>query len=82
LDNQQEQESDTAYKNSSVAAKCCNGGQDIMQIELDITHHLINESDFDCVMIHPLNLFSDHIHLLGNQLITSSEIPDRAVTEG
>jgi hypothetical protein len=67
LDNQQEQESDTAYKNIFVAAKCCNGGQDIMQRELDITHHLINESDFDYIMIHLLNFLSDHIHLLGNQ---------------
>jgi hypothetical protein len=66
LDKQEEQESDPAWNNHFAAAKHRCVDEDKTQIESDIAQHLVNESDFNFVMIHLLNHCSDYIRQLGN----------------
>jgi len=79
LAKQEEQESDPACNNLSAAAKRRCVDEDIMQIESEIAQHLVNESDFNFVMMHLLNHFSDHICQHVNLSNAYSELPARAM---
>jgi len=52
-----------------------------MQIKGKIEQHLVNESDFNFLMMHFLNHFCDHIYPLGNLLNVSSELPEKAIMD-
>jgi len=64
-----------------VAAKHRRVDEDKMQIESEIAHHLVDQSDFNFVKMHLLNHFSDHIRQLGNILNVSSELPEKAMMD-
>jgi hypothetical protein len=50
-----------------------------MLIKSVIGKHLVEKSDFTCMMIHLLNYCSDHIHQLPNLLNVRSELPEKAI---
>jgi len=81
LDRQEERESDPAWNNFSVAAKCHRVDEEKTHIESEIAQHLVDESDFNFVEIHLLNHFSDHIRELGNILDVSSELTEKAMMD-
>jgi len=76
-----ERKSDPARNHLPAAGKRHQVDEDKMKIELEIAQHLVDESDFNFVMIHLLNHFSDHIHQVGNLLEASSELPERVRTD-
>ena len=81
LHKREEQESDPAWNNLSVAAKSCCGDEDKMQIVSEIAQHLVDKSDFNFVKIHRPNHFSDHIRQLGNLVKLSSKLPEKVMMD-
>jgi len=79
LDKQQEQDSNPAWNNHSVAATCHHIKDDETWTQSEITQHLVEQSEFSCVKMHLLNHFFDHIHQLHNLLNASSTLPDTAM---
>jgi hypothetical protein len=49
-----------------------------MQIKSEIAQYLVDESDFQFVIMHLLNHSSDDIRQLGNLFNVSSELPETA----
>jgi len=81
VDKQEEWESDPTWNNLSSAAKRRRVDEDKTQIKSDIAEHLVDESDFNFVKMHLLNLFSAHTRQVGNHLNASSELPEGAVMD-
>jgi len=81
LDKQEEWESHPAWNNLSAAANGRRVDEDKMQIESEIAQHLLDQSDFNCVKMHPLNHYSDHIRQFGNHFNVSSELPGTAIMD-
>ena len=81
FDKQEEQEYDTACNNFSTAAKPRCVDDELMPIGSYIAQHLVDQLDFNFVMLPLLNNFSDHISQLGNIQIASSELPDRVMLD-
>jgi len=52
-----------------------------MQIESEIAHYLVKESDFRSVQMHLLIHFSDHIRQNGNLSNIYSEPPEKAIID-
>jgi hypothetical protein len=51
------------------------------QIKSKIAQHLVDESDFNFVMMHLLNHYSDHVCQLGNRLNISFELQETAMMD-
>jgi hypothetical protein len=66
LNTQQAWESDPAWNNLSVAANLPHILADNMLTEPETAEHLVDQSDFDFVIMHLLNHFLDHIQEVGN----------------
>jgi len=81
LNRQEEQESDPAWNNLSVAARRRCVDEDRTQIMSEIAQHLVDELYFNFVKIHLLNHFSDYIHQLDNLLNVRLEIPEKALMD-
>lgn len=81
LNKQEKRESDPAWNNLSVAAKCYCVEEDKMHIGLEIAQHLGDKSDFNHVMLHLLNHFSDHFRQRGNLFNISSELPKNVIMD-
>jgi len=78
---QVEQKSDPTWNNLSAAPQRRHIDEDKMQIESEIAQHLADESDFNFLMKHLLQHFSDYICQLGNLLNVSSELPEKAMMD-
>jgi hypothetical protein len=81
VDKPEKPETDPARNNLPAAVKRHRFDEDKTQIESEIAKHLVDKSDFNCVKMHLLNHFSDHIRQVGNLLNVNSELPERAMME-
>jgi len=81
LDKQEERQSDSSWNNLLAAAKHRHVDEDTTQIESEIAQHLVDESDFNLVIMHLLKDFSDHIRQLGNLLNRPSELSQNAMMD-
>ena len=64
-----------------MAAKRCCVDEDRTEIESEIAHHLIDQSDSNFVKMHVLIHFSDYIRLLGYLLDVRSELPEKPMMD-
>jgi len=81
LDTLEDQVSDLASNNLLVAGKCPYVDDDETQIWSEIEKHHVNVSHFNCLRMHLLNHFIEHIRQLGNLLNASSELPEWAIMD-
>jgi len=81
LEDQEPLESDLALNIHSVATKRHCVDEDDTEINSEIAQHLVDESDFNLVMIHLLNHFSDHSRELGNLSNASFELSEGAMLD-
>jgi len=78
LDKQEERESNPAWNNCSMAAKCHRLNEDKMLIESEIAQHLVDKLDFNFGKMHLMSHFSDHINQPRDRINVSSELPEHA----
>jgi len=81
LGKQEEWVSDPAWNDLAPDAEHRRVDEDKTKNESDNAQHLVDKSDFDCVKMHLVNQYSDHIRQLGDLLNASSELPERAIRE-
>ena len=81
LDKQAEQQSEPPWKNLSAAEKSGRIDVDQAQIESEIAQQLVDKLDFNFVMMHLLNHFSDHSCQLAKLFNGSCELPARTMRD-
>jgi len=81
LDKKEQLDSDPTWDYVSVAAKCRCVDEHQTQIKSQIAEHLVDESDFNFVMMPLLNHFSDYFRQLGNFLNICTELPEKVMMD-
>jgi hypothetical protein len=81
LNKQQNQKSNPSRNIHSEVTKHCHVDENNLQIESEISQHLVDKLDFNFVKMCLLNHTFDHVHQLGNRLNICSELTENAIMD-